>query len=129
MFKQRIAFCLCLSVTPIIYSAPQVLTTHNQTNYQAIAYVDGKISLPKIAEPLSDSSISWVTVNRLCYGRTVNNKCPLVIKMKGLSSYSFDLGVIYMDLNSGEITPKQITFNHIQLNAHNTGELSLQSVS
>lgn len=126
MFKQAIAFSLAALFSAYSYSGtPQYLITHNKTPYQSMTYVDGRISLPKVSDPSSDTAILWLTVNKLCYGRTASNKCPLVIKMRTDSGYPFDLGVIYVDLKTGEINPKQLSNNQVTLKVNNVGEFTL----
>jgi len=127
MTRQSVAFFLTLSFSALSFSAPQFLISHNQTLYQSTAYVDGKISLPNTIEPLSDTTTSWITLKRLCFGRSLSSRCPIIIKMGTDTGYPFDLGLIYIDLNSGAITPNQLSFNNVVLRVNNNGELTLSS--
>lgn len=108
--KNLCAITLGLGVTAA-FASPAYLITHNKTNEESNAYIDGTIASPYPTAANSTRQIYWNLVRMACYGHSTGNKCSAVIKMASNTTNPITLGTVTMDLVSGDITPKTLTSN------------------
>ncbi len=114
---------LCSHIT---FAAPSYLITHNHTDVESNAYIDGTLASPYPTKAHADNSVNWLAVRMACIGRTTNNKCKALIKMATNTSNPVILGWLEMDLSTGDITPKQVQGNGYTLTVNdNPGEVTL----
>lgn len=106
-------------------ASPILLVTHNTTDLESNAYIAGTIKSQYPSKPHSDNKVSWVSVKMACYGHTTDSKCPALIKMGTNTANPVDLGVVTMDLNTGDIMPKQLSANGFTLIVNGPGETTL----
>ena len=63
-----------------------------------------------------------------CFGHTVDGKCPALIKMgtgPNDGGNPVELGTVTLDLNTGIITPSQISANGYTVTVNGPGETTL----
>lgn len=111
--------------TTTVMASPILLITHNTTDSESNAFVAGTIESHYPSKAHSDNKVSWVSVKMACFGHTVDSKCPALIKMGTNTPNPVELGTVVMDLNTGDITPKQITANGYTLIVNGPGETTL----
>lgn len=109
----------------VAYAAPKQLITHNHTNVESNAYVDGVIASQHPTKANSDNKVFWASVKVACFGRTKNNECRALIKMATDTKNPVELGWATINLVTGEITPKYISSNGYHLEVDGPGETSL----
>ncbi len=122
--KVLIAATFNFSAT-IALASPILLITHNNTDLESNAYVAGTIPSKFPSKAHSDNKVSWVSVKMACFGHLVNGRCPALIKVATNTAYPIDVGTVMMDLNTGDITPKQLTGNGYTLIVNGPGETTL----
>lgn len=118
------ALTLSLGATTALAS-PTQLITHNTTDFESNAFVAGTIPSQHPSKPHSDNKVSWVSVRMACYGHIVNGKCPALIKIATNTASPIELGMVYMDLNTGDITPKQLSANGFSVIVSAPGETTI----
>lgn len=119
-----VAATLSITATTALAS-PTSLITHNTTDVESNAFIAGTIKSNYPTKAHSDNHVSWVSVKMACFGRTVNGKCSALIKMGTNTPNPVDLGYVIMDLNTGDITPKQLSGNGYTLIVNGPGETTL----
>ena len=122
--KLLIAATLSLTATAALAS-PMLLITHNTTDVESNAFIGGTVRSNHPTKAHSDNNVSWVSVRMACFGRTVEGKCPALIKMGTNTANPVDIGTVVMDLNTGDISPKQISGNGYTLIVNGPGETTL----
>ncbi|MGC1182659.1 hypothetical protein [Legionella sp.] len=123
IFKNLSAIALSLSAVTA-FSSPIYLTTHNHTGVESNAYVAG---VPSIYPTPANSTreVYWNLVKLACYGHTTGRNCPAVIKMATNTTDPIEIGTVSMNLDTGDISPKQITSNGYTLIVDGPGEASI----
>lgn len=106
-------------------AAPSSLLTHNHTDVESNAFIDGTIKSPYPTKAHADNAVSWTAVKIACIGHTTNNKCKALIKMATNTADVVDLGWLEMDLSSGDLNPKQIQGNGYTLTVNGPAEVTL----
>ena len=107
------------------FAGPSVMLTHNKTDVESNAFIDGTIASPYPTRANSDGKVSWMMVKMACYGHTQGNACRALIKMETNTTAPIDLGYVSMDVNSGAITPKKLSANGYTLTVNGPGETTL----
>lgn len=111
--------------TSIAFAAPKQLITHNLTNVESNAYVAGVIPSQHPTKAHSDNKVMWAAVKMACYGHTVNGKCWALVKMATNTATPVELGTVSIDIETGIITPNQISANGYTLTVNGPGETTL----
>jgi len=122
--KKIIALTLVVTSSAVIAS-PKQLITHNNTDVDSNAYVAGTIPSQHPTKAHSESKVFWTSVRMACYGHTVDGKCPALIKMGTNTPEPVDLGVVELDLNTGDITPTELHGNGYTMTVNGAGETTL----
>lgn len=117
-----IALSVCAATS---IAAPLYLTTHNNTDVESNAFVAGNIPSPYPTAPHSTKQVYWNMVRIACYGHTTNGKCSAMVKMATNTANPVELGVVSMDLETGDITPKQLSANGYTLTVTGLAEATL----
>lgn len=118
------ATALTLTTTAALAS-PILLITHNTTDLESNAFIAGTIKSHYPSKPHSDNKVSWVSVKMACFGHTIGTLCPALIRMNTNTSNPIDIGTVSVDLNTGDITPKQITANGFTVIVNGPGETTI----
>ncbi|MDF1826952.1 MAG: hypothetical protein P1U39_01595 [Legionellaceae bacterium] len=87
---------------------PRQLITHNTTDLDSNAYVAGTVPSQHPTKAHTDGKVLWASVRMACYGHVVNGKCPALIKVGANTDHPIELGMLYMDLSTGIITPSEL---------------------
>lgn len=125
MLKSLSAIALCLGTTSAL-AVPAYLITHNNTNVESNAYIAGTIPSPYPTSAHQSRKVFWNMVRIACYGHTTpDQKCSASIKMETNTANPIDLGVVTMELTTGDITPKRISQNGYTLTVNGPGETTL----
>lgn len=106
-------------------AAPKHLITHNRTNYESNAYVADSIPSQHPTKANSDGRVFWGFVRMACQGNTVEGKCPALVKMATNTSNPIEIGRLYLDVETGEITPKQLSVNGFTIIVNGPGETTI----
>ena len=123
LFKSLSAITLSLSAVTT-FASPAYLITHNTTNLESNAYIAGAPSIyPTPAN--SKREVYWNLVKLACYGHTAGKICPAVIKMATNTPNPIEVGMVTMDLESGDINPKVISKNGYTLIVNGPGEATV----
>lgn len=122
--KTIVALSLGLAASAAIAS-PKQLVTHNLTNVESNAFVAGTIPSQHPTRPHSDNKLVWSAVRLACFGHVVNGQCWALIKMATDTATPIELGRVTIDLNTGDITPKQLTAYGYTLTVNGPGETTL----
>lgn len=117
---------LTLSIgTTTALASPISLVTHNTTDFESNAYVAGTIPSRFPSKPHIDNKVSWVSVRMACVGHVVDGRCPALVKIATNTASPIDLGYVYMDLNTGDIIPKQLSANGFTVVVNGPGETTI----
>ena len=119
-----IAATLSVTATTALAS-PIMLITHNTTDVDSNAFISGTIPSNHPSRAHSDNRVSWVAVKMACFGHAPGGKCPALIKMGINTASPVDIGTVVMDLNTGDITPKQLSANGYTMIVNGPGETTL----
>ncbi len=129
LFKSLAAITLGLTcATSMAATPPRQLVTHNLTDVESNAFVAGTIPSQHPTKAHSDGKVIWTEVRMACFGHTVNGKCAALIKMAtgpNDGGTPVELGTIILDLNSGEMTPSQLTANGYTMRVNGPGEATI----
>jgi hypothetical protein len=104
---------------------PKQLITHNTTDSESNAFIDGSIPSHYPTKAHSDGKVFWTIVKMACFGHTVGGKCSAVIKMNTDTPNPITIGTVSMDLESGDISPKQLSSNGYTMIVNGPGETTL----
>lgn len=107
------------------FASPRKLVIHNQTNVDAGAYVAEQVPPRHPAKANSTNYISWTEVRMACLGRSVDDECPAMIKMAINTSNEMNLGIVYLNVKTGNITPKKVNKYGYTLTVNGPGEATL----
>ena len=108
-------------------AAPKQLITHNTTNAESNAFVDGTIPSQHPTKPHSDGKVYWTAVKMACFGHTVDGKCNALILMETNTATPVTIGTLVMNLDSGDITPKQLSAHGYTITVNGPGETTISS--
>ena len=111
---------------PAFLAAPSFLVTHNLSDAESNAYIDGTVGSPFPSKAWSDNAVSWVSVRMACIGHTHNNQCKALVKVATNTPNPLAIGWMTMDLTNGEITPKEVFGNGYSLTVNGPGEVTLR---
>lgn len=123
LFQNLAVTALSLAATTALAS-PTYLITHNKTNLESNAYVAGKAS-PVPTKANSDGKVHWGVVRMACAGHTTEGKCEALIKMATDTANPINVGVVRLDIESGDITPKVLSANGYTMTVNGPGEATL----
>lgn len=126
MFKKWMVVGLMMSQS--VWAAPSVLITHNTTDVESNAYIDGTIPSLYPTKPHSDSRVIWNVVRLACHGHTQNNQCLALIRMAPNTPDALDVGYVSLNLITGEITPKELVANGYHLVVNGPAETTLEKL-
>ena len=108
-------------------AAPKQLITHNTTDVESNAYIDGTIQSQHPTKAHSDGKVFWTAVKMACFGHTIDGKCTALIKMADNTPNPIIVGTVTLNLDTGDITPKQLSANGYTITVDGPGETTLSS--
>ena len=123
--KRSTALALCFITASALATPPRQLITHNTTDSESNAYIAGTIPSQHPTRAHTDGTVFWTAVKLACFGHIVEGKCSALIRMETNTENPVDIGMVSMDLDSGDITPKTITANGYTLVVNGPGETTL----
>jgi len=123
--KHLLAITIALTTTAAFSIPPKQLITHNHTDFESNAYVAGTIPSQHPTRAHSDTNVFWTSVRMACFGHILNGKCPALIKMETNTNHPVDIGTVSLDVNTGEITPSQLSANGYTITVNGLGETTL----
>ncbi len=107
------------------FAVPKELITHNNTNVESKAFINNSVPPQHPAAAGQTSKIPWVSVRMACFPYAVNNICSAVVKMETNTNHPVDLGTLYLNLTTGDITPKSLSANGYTLTVIGPAETTL----
>ncbi|NDH08248.1 MAG: hypothetical protein EBY16_01280 [Gammaproteobacteria bacterium] len=127
MFKRKLmlGFFSSMSLVASAFAAPKQLITHNYTDVESNAFINGVIGSQHPTKAHSDNKVFWPSVKLACYGHVSNNLCSALIKMKTDTDNPIDLAWVSVNLLTGEITPNEVSNNGYKLVVNGPGETSI----
>lgn len=131
LFKTLIATAFIMSTsmtfarpTPIKHPPTTGLITHNLTNEDSNAFINGTIPSIYPTQRQSERTVPWPFVHLICKNYLVDNQCNATIVMSPKSN-PVTIGSVSMDLETGEITPKQLRAHGYKVSVIGVGEVTL----
>lgn len=124
MLKSISAIALSLGAATAL-AVPTYLTTHNNTNLESNAFINGSIPSPYPTAANSTRQVYWNMVKMACYGHTTNNRCSALIKMATNTANPIEIGYVSMELSTGDITPKVLSAKGYTLTVNGPGEATI----
>ena len=124
VLKQLTTLSLGLFAATAI-AAPKQLITHNTTDAESNAFVAGSIPSQHPTRPHTDGKVFWTAVKMACFGHTVDGKCNALIKMATNTSNPLEVGTLILDINTGNITPQQLSGNGYTITVNGPGETTI----
>ena len=121
LFPSFTMIALSLVAATALAVPPKLLITYNRTNYESNAFIAGVIASRHPTKAKTKGEVPWISVKMACFGHTVNNKCSALIKMATDTANPIDIGTLILDINTGEITPKQINNNGFTMTVTDLG--------
>jgi hypothetical protein len=112
--------------TSVAFAAPKFMTTHNLSNVQTNAFVDG-VPGPAPTNPDASSQVSWMFVKIGCKAHAAEGICPAVIMMATNTPAPIELGTVYVNLESGDITPSRLSGGGYTLTVNGPGEITVSN--
>ncbi len=130
---RRLMLASCLfAATSAMAAPPKQLITHNDTDFESNAYVAGTIPGRYPTRAHSDNYVNWAEVRMACFGHVTNNQCPALIRL-GTGAHDnmtpLDLGMVSVNLSTGNITPKVLHAYGYTLTVNGPGETTLSQDS
>ncbi|MDX2345385.1 MAG: hypothetical protein QNK11_00725 [Legionella sp.] len=118
---------LALSLTSSLALAipPKLLITHNQTSLESNAFVAGTIPSQHPTKANSEGRVMWASVRMACFGHVKNGRCPALIKLGANTPTPLELGMVTIDLNTGDIEPKELHANGYTMLVNGPAETTL----
>lgn len=116
-------FC-CLS-TATALATPTKFITHNTTDVESNVFIGGKIPSPYPTEAHSTSSVGWNMVRIGCTKHTTNGKCKAIVKVATDTDTPIELGMMTMDLESGDVSPNSLSAQGYTLTVTGVAEVTL----
>jgi len=124
LMTHRLLLTLCLTSTLAI-AAPKQLITHNTTDLESNAFVAGTIPSQYPTQAHSDGKVFWGAAKMACFGHLINGVCPALIRMGTNTQNPIDVGILYLNLDTGEITPSSVQGNGYTALVNGPGEITL----
>ncbi len=123
----RLWTVLALSLTSSLSFAvpPKQLITHNQTNLESNAFVAGTIPSQHPTKANSDGHVIWASVRMACFGHLTNGRCPALVKLASNTPNPIELGMVTIDLSTGDIEPKELHANGYSMIVNGPAETTL----
>lgn len=115
----------CLFSATALAIPPKQLITHNMTDVESNAYIDGTIPSTHPTKAHSDGKVFWTAVKMACFGHITNNKCTALIMMATDTANPVAVGSVSMDLETGDISPKEVRGNGYVVLVNGPGETTL----
>lgn len=122
----KILATLGLSLVALSSSAaPRFLITHNNTDAESNAFIDGVIPSQHPSKPHSENRVFWTAVRLACFGHIVEDYCAAVIKMETDTPNPLVIGTLKMNMHTGEIIPAQLSANGYTVTVNGPGESTI----
>jgi hypothetical protein len=125
-FLAPLAAVLTFSSALASATTPSHLITHNLTDVESNAFVAGTIPSPYPTKAHSEGSVAWWQVRFACYNNTTPaGLCPALIKMATDTANPIELGYVYLDLKTGDITPQTLSAHGYTATVNKPGEVTI----
>lgn len=119
---KNLCFFSLLASASYSYAAPAYLYTHNDTDLTAGAFVNGTIPPQHPTKPHSSSKIYWSLIKLVCSYNPKQPTCHATIKLGNNNNYTIEIGEVAINLDTGDITPKEISNNGYRVSVMGPGE-------
>ena len=119
------AILLSLLSSAVLAAPPKYLVTHNNTNVESNAFIDGTIPSQKPTPANKTAQVHWSIVQMACIGHSTNNQCSAYIYMRSNTPAPVLIGMVTLDLLTGQISPSQISGNGYTMTVNGHGETTL----
>ena len=109
MLKNKLTLAIlgAMGMASVAFAAPKQMVTHNHTDVESNAYIDGVIGSQFPTKPYSDNKVFWASVKLACYGHiNPQHECRSLVRMATNSDNPVDLGWMTVNLVTGELNPK-----------------------
>lgn len=102
-------------ITGVVFASPRNLIMHNHTDLESNAFINGIASPCPTAPHQEVNSVPWAIVKMAC--KSTTGKCIATIKMATNTSTPFVLGVVELNLATGQVVPDTISANGYTMTA------------
>jgi hypothetical protein len=124
--SQRLMLAICLtSAMGVSAAVPRYLITHNTTDFESNAFVAGTIASQYPTAAHANGKVFWGAAKMACFGHIVNSICPALIRIGTDTPNPLDIGMLYLNLDTGEITPASVQGNGYSALVNGPGEITL----
>ena len=123
--RMLVAMVAVLGLSATSYASPKQLITHNLTDVESNAFIDGVIGSQHPTKAHSDNKVFWASVKLACYGHITNNQCHALVKMATETPTPIELGWLTINVVTGDIIPKSLEANGYRLMVNGPGETTL----
>ena len=124
--SQRLMLAACLTyAVSVVAAPPRYLITHNTTDLESNAFVAGTIASQYPTAAHANGKVFWGAAKMACFGHISNGICPALIRIGTDTPNPMDIGTLYLNLDSGEITPASIQGNGYTALVNGPGEITL----
>ncbi len=116
---------LGLAVQANALASPKQLVTHNLTDHESNAFIAGTVPSQYPTKAHSTGKVFWAAVRMACFGHIVDDKCPALIKMDTDTDHPVELGMVELNVETGEITPQVLHGNGYKFVINGPGESTI----
>lgn len=124
MLKNISALALSLATTAAL-AAPAYFITHNQTDVESNAYVLGVVPSPRPTAANSEGKVSWNVVKLACAIYSSEGVCTALVKMATNTPNPVELGYVSLNVDTGDLSPKELRAGGYTLMVNGPGEVTL----
>ena len=125
-FFTAAALALPLSV---VHAAPTYLITHNNTDVESNAYIDGTRPSPCPSKAHDTNTVAWIIVQMACLSKASTGKCTAVIKMETNTKTPVTVGTVELTLADGTIQPQSLVANGYRMTVNGPAEITLDKIT
>ncbi len=108
-----------------IFAAPSYYTTHNRSSSETQLSVSETRSYSFKTAAKSSTKIEWWLLQLACYGQTRPHQCKAVIQAETNSAHPVRIGMLTIDMKSGELFPKYNSNNGYTMSVIGAGEVHI----
>ncbi|GGI80283.1 hypothetical protein [Legionella impletisoli] len=121
--KALIGASLSLAAAASFALPPTELVSHNNTDVSSQAYLGPNLDIPQQpTAPGAVKRVSWVSVRILCMNTPKPGICPAKIALN--TTPQTTLGVVELNLATGDINPKVLSANGYKMTVIKPGEIA-----
>lgn len=112
-------------ISNLAFAEPNYYVTHNSTNVGTTISILEARPYSFYTAPHSSSKVEWWMLQTGCNYYLMNSKCKVIIKTETNFPNPVDVGILTMDMRTGELSPKYISTNGYTISVIGAGEIHI----